>query len=255
MRDRVDDIRADIEQQYGRQNTERNARYILSLIEARLKDGKVDDNIPLPSDEAAVKTIILLIERRELPWETICKEPCIRRTMEYLFIRARNHPEEVHEFVSGLLRKHVKGIAPQTVMTFMNIWKDMAYRQRPSSFVEEIQYPEHADRIMETLHFLLRGEVGRGAALVMVCAREEGLVRDIAHSKLKTEFPQVTKTGYNNYLHERFTDKEKNRVVSALRTRIGYTKQPDGRIVFLKDNQTRKNLFIQLWLKFKSYAG
>ena len=50
---------------------ERNIAYILSLVEARLKeDGELDDEIPVPSVEAAAKTIILLIDRPELPWET-----------------------------------------------------------------------------------------------------------------------------------------------------------------------------------------
>ena len=105
-----------------------------------------------------------------------------------------------------------------------------------------------------TLHFLLQGEVGRGAALVMVCARDEGLVRDIAHAKIVTEFRHVTKTAYNNYLHERFPDREKNRIIGTLRTKIGYTKEEDGRIVFLPDSPSRKSVFLQLWRMMKSLA-
>ena len=85
-----------------------------------------------------------------------------------------------------------------------------------------LSFPEHSEKILDTLHFLLNGEVGRGAALAMICARDEGLVRNIAHAKISTEFKHVSKTAYNNYLHERFTDKEKNRIISTLRTRIGY---------------------------------
>ena len=76
---------------------------------------------------------------------------------------------------------------------------------------------------------LLQGEVGRGAALVMVCARDEGPVRDIAHAKIVTEFRHVTKTAYNNYLHERFPDKEKSRIIGTLQTKIGYTREEDDR--------------------------
>ena len=58
-----------------------------------------DDDIPVPSIEAAAKTILLLIDRPELSWETICREQRVKHVMEYLFIRARNHPDEVHRFV------------------------------------------------------------------------------------------------------------------------------------------------------------
>ena len=175
--------------------------------------------------------------------------------MEYLFIRATGHYEEVHDFVSGLLRYYIKGITPQMVLTFMNIWKHVVYQQRPSTFTDEILYPEHSEKILDTLHFLLNGEVGRGAALVMVCARDEGLVRNIAHAKISTEFKHVSKNAYNNYLHERFTDKEKNRIISALRTRIGYTKEDDGRISFLTGKFTRKSILIQWWRLIKSFMN
>ena len=60
---------ADIAKQYGNTQLDNNIKFILSLYEARLKeDGTIDDKIPVPSVEAAVKTIILLVERPELPW-------------------------------------------------------------------------------------------------------------------------------------------------------------------------------------------
>ncbi|MBQ2858191.1 MAG: hypothetical protein IJE78_13935, partial [Bacteroidaceae bacterium] len=65
----------------------------------------------------------------------------------------------------------------------------------------------------------------------------------------------VSKTAYNNYLHERFTDKEKNRIISALRTRIGYTKEDDGRLSFLAGKFTRKSILIQWWRLIKSFMS
>ena len=59
---------------------------------------------------------------------------------------------------------------------------------------------------------------------------------------------------YNNYLHERFPDREKNRIVGTLRTKIGYTKEEDGRIVFLPDKPSYKSVFLQLWRMMKSLA-
>ena len=255
MKEDIEDINADIELQYGQRNMERNIAYILSLVKARLKeDGELDDGISVPSVEAAAKTIILLIDRPELPWETICREKRVKHVVEYLFIRARNHPDEVHDFVDSLLRKYLPEIPPQMIRTYLNAWRQVAGRSKPSGFTEEILYPEHSEKILDTLHFLLQSEVGRGAALVMVCARDEGLVRNIAHAKIVTEFRHVTKTAYNNYLHERFTDKEKKNIIGTLRTKIGYTKEDDGRIVFLPGKPSRKSVFVQLWRMIKSLA-
>ena len=73
MKESIEDINADIELQYGQRNMERNIAYVLSLVESRVKeDGELNDDIPVPSVEAAAKTIMLLIDRPELPWETIC---------------------------------------------------------------------------------------------------------------------------------------------------------------------------------------
>lgn len=258
MKENIDDINADIALQYGEGNMERNIAFVLSLIQSRMKDnGEVDDNIPVPSVEAAAKTILLLVGRPELPWESICREQRVRRVVEYLFIRARNHYGEVQEFVDRLIRQHLPGIPPQTLRVCLNAWKQIVSQQQPSKFTDEILYPEHADAILDTLHFLLQGEVGRGAALVMVCARDEGLVRSIAHAKVVTEFRHVTKTAYNNYIYERFTDSERKRVIGTLRTRIGYTKHEDGRITFLPDTSNapnRKNAFISLWRMLKALA-
>lgn len=255
MKETIEDISADIELQYGKKNMDGNIAYVLRLLEARMKDGVLDDNIPVPSQEAAAKTILLLLDRPELSWETICRENRVRNVMEYLFIRAHNHYDEVHDFVSGLLRSYVKGISPQIVLTFMNVWRYAVCQNRPTRFANEILYPEYADRILDTLRFLLDGEVGRGAALVMVCTRDEGLVRNIAHAIVSTEFRHISKTAYNNYLHERFTDKEKNRTIGTLRTKIGYTKEGDGRITFTDKQLSRKGLFFRLWRGIKSFTS
>lgn len=255
MKENIEDISADIELQYGQPNMERNITFVLLLVKNRIReDGELDDDISVPSVEAAVKTILLLIDRPELPWETICREQRVKHVMEYLFIRARNHPDEVHRFVDRLLKQYVPEMPSQMVRIYLNTWRRIAGQSAPTKFTDEILYPEHSRKILDTLHFLLQGEVGRGAALVMVCARDEGLVRDIAHAKIATEFRHVTKTAYNNYLHERFTEKEKNRTIGTLRTKIGYTKEEDGRIVFLPDKPSCKSIFLQLWRMMKSLA-
>ena len=67
MKENIEDISADIELQYGQSNMERNIAYVLSLVEAHAtEDGRLDDDIPVPSIEAAAKTILLLIDRTVL---------------------------------------------------------------------------------------------------------------------------------------------------------------------------------------------
>lgn len=83
MKETIEDISSDIELQYGKKNMDGNIAYVLSLLEARMKDGVLDDNIPVPSQEAAAKTILLLLDRPELSWETICRENRVRNVMEY----------------------------------------------------------------------------------------------------------------------------------------------------------------------------
>ena len=52
MKEKIEDIYADIANQYGGSQFWRNVRYILSLIKERQKeDGTIDDNIPVPSVE------------------------------------------------------------------------------------------------------------------------------------------------------------------------------------------------------------
>lgn len=85
MKENIEDISADIELQYGQSNMERNIAYVLSLVEAHAtEDGRLDDDIPVPSIEAAAKAILLLIDRPELSWETICREQRVKHVMEYL---------------------------------------------------------------------------------------------------------------------------------------------------------------------------
>lgn len=119
MKENIEDISADIELQYGQANMERNIAYVLSLVEAHVtEDGRLDDDVPVPSIEAVVKTILLLVDRPELSWETICREQRVKHVMEYLFIRARNHPDEVHGFVDRLLKQYVPEIPSQMVRIY-----------------------------------------------------------------------------------------------------------------------------------------
>lgn len=248
MKNKLDDIYADIDTQYGKTQFDANVRYILRLFEEHLnEDGTLDDKIPVPTVEAAMKAVILIVDRPELPWETICKEIRIKRVMEYLFIRAANHHEEVHQFVKRLLAENASSRTQRLMSAFINLWDFMCQYERPSRFASEIIYPEKSELILSTLHQLLQDEVGKGAALVLRCTKDEGLIRDIRHSVVCTEFPHVQKTAYNNYMYFKFTEKEEERIKHALRTKIGYMKNPDGTLTFIEVPSAEKNLFYQVF--------
>ena len=255
MKETIEDINSDIDLQYGPKIMDKNMKYMFSLFQARMKDGVLDDNIPVPSIEAVAKTILLLLDRPELEWETICREKRVKNVMEYLFIRAYNHYDEVNTLVNELLSKYVTDIPQQTLLLFLNMFNYIVCQNRPTRFADEILYPEKTEKIIETLHFLLQGEVGRGAALVMVCARDEGLIKNIAHATVVTEFKHVSKTAYNNYVHERFTEKEKKHIIGTLRTKIGYVKEDDGRITFMSSEMSRRSSFYSVWRFFKFFKG
>ena len=75
----------------------KNVEYVMSLIKQRLQpDGKVDDNIPVPSLEAVAEVMVIMTERPNLTFEQFCeKDRSHKRVIEYLFIRAKNHYDEV----------------------------------------------------------------------------------------------------------------------------------------------------------------
>ena len=249
----LDILMEDIEHQYGQTVQDQNVVFAAKLIKDRVIDGVIDDNIPVPSVNAAAKTIILMIDRPEIPWEKIAEEPSVKRTLEYLFVRARNHHDEVHDFVKSLLKTHVKGLSPKMVLAFLNIWDFFTRQQRPSSIISIIPHTEHTDVIIDTLHDLIGEETGKMAALVMICAKEEGLIIDDSYASIKEEFPNITKQGYNKYKNGyTFTKQEKTPIISSLRTKICYTKNDDGRIVFLNEG-SRKGLFYWIWKKVKSF--
>ncbi len=95
---------------------------------------------PFRPSKRRQKTILLLIDRPELSWETICREQRVKHVMEYLFIRARNHPDEVHRFVDRLLKQYVPKMPSQMVRIYLNAWKHIAGQSRPTKFTDEILY-------------------------------------------------------------------------------------------------------------------
>ena len=139
----------------------------------------------------------------------------------------------------------------QMVRIYLNAWKHITGQSRPTKFTDEILYPEHAEKILDTLHFCFRGEVGRGAAPCHGMRKGRGI--GTGHSPCENRYRVLPCDEDRQQLPARaFPTGEKNRIVGTLRTKIGYTKEEDGRIVFLPDKPSYKSVFLQLWRMMKS---
>lgn len=257
-KDKLDEFYENLDREYGKSNTDKNIDYVMSLIKLRARpDGTVDDSVPVPSLQSVAEVIILITERPNLTFRQFCeKDRRHKQVVEYLFIRARNHHDEVKGLIKQLFGKAFPGLTPKMVISFLKIWERFCTEQRPTPFVKAVLYPEKSEEILQTLHFLTDGEIGKGAATVLFVAREEGLICSCKYNDIKEEFPSIHQKAYNKELSQLEIGGRENfkqPIRAALRSRIGYTKEEDGRIVFVKTSLSPRNLFVVLWRWLMSF--
>ena len=173
-----------------------------------------------------------------------------KQVIEYVFIRGVKHRDEIVSFLKQLLSKSIPGLGPKLVLGFIRLLDQFVSKDKPTSFLNVIQFPEKAKEIMDTLHFMTNGEIGKGAALVMLVACEEGLIKSCRYEDIKEEFPSISQKAYNKelpLLRDKTQEDLKIPIRASLRTRIGYTKKDDGRIVFKKTSMSPRNMLFQFW--------
>ena len=189
--------------------------------------------------------------RGDIPFEKFCeKDRGHKQVIEYVFIRGVKHRDEIVAFLKQLLSKSIPGLGPKLVLGFIRLLDQFIPKDKPTSFLNVIQFPEKAKEIMDTLHFMTNGEKGKGAALVMLVACEEGLIKSCRYEDIKEEFPSVSQKAYNKelpLLRDKTQEDLKIPIRASLRTRIGYTKKDDGRIVFKKTSMSPRNMLYQFW--------
>lgn len=255
--DLMSQVDQEIRQQMGKTVTDRNVDYIMSLYEARLmSNGEIDDDIPVPTDRAFAKTLTLMFNHQEVPWSEAADKFDVKYVFEYLFIRARNHYDEVYAFLRGFLNNTTCGLHNKMVVWVIDLLDKTLNQECPNRFAMQIIYPEHADRILATLHQFTMDETGKGLALVMRCAKEEGLIRNNSYGVIAKEFPHADKSSYNKYLNSldtTFTDKEIEIVKCNLRSRIGYTRKEDGTLKFGFSLMSPRNFLISLVQAVRSW--
>ena len=241
-----------IDKEYGKSNTEKNLDYIMSLVKLREQsDESIDDDIPAPSLQSTAEVIYIVMTRGDIPFEKFCeKDRGHKQVIEYVFIRGVKHRDEIVAFLKQLLSKSIPGLGPKLVLGFIRLLDQFISKEKPTSFLNVIQFPEKAKEIMDTLHFMTNGEKGKGAALVMLVACEEGLIKSCRYEDIKEEFPSVSQKAYNKelpLLRDKTQEDLKIPIRASLRTRIGYTKKDDGRIVFKKTSMSPRNMLFQFW--------
>ena len=226
--------------------------YIMSLVKQREQpDKSIDDNIPAPSLQSTAEVIYIVMTRGDIPFKKFCeKDRGHKQVIEYVFIRGVKHRDEIVSFLKQLLGKSIPGLGPKLVLGFIRLLNQFVPKDKPTSFLNVIQFPEKAKEIMDTLHFMTNGEIGKGAALVMLVACEEGLIKSCRYEDIKEEFPSISQKAYNKelpLLRDRTQEDLKIPIRASLRTRIGYTKKDDGRIVFKKISMSPRNMLFQFW--------
>lgn len=251
----LDEFYKSLDKEYGKSIEERNVDYITSLLKLREQpDGTIDDNIQPPSLESTAQVIILIMTRHDITYEQFCeKDRGHKRVIEYIFIRGVKHRDEIVSYLKQLLSKSFPGLGPKLVIGFIRLLDQFIpknTKDKPTSFLKVIQFPERAKEIMDTLHFMTNGERGKGAALVMLVAYEEGLIKSCWYEDIKEEFPSISQKAYNKelpLLRNKTQESLKIPIRASLRTRIGYTKKDDGRIVFQDTSMSPRNMLFQFW--------
>ena len=255
-KDKLDEFYQNLDKEYGKSVPDRNVDYVMSLVKKREQtDGTIDDAIQQPSLQSTAEVIVLVMTRGDIPFEQFCeKDRGHKRVIEYVFIRGVKHRDEIVAFLKQLLSKSFPGLGPKLVIGFIRLMDQFMPKEKPTSFVQLIQFPERAKEIIDTLHFMTNGEVGKGAALVFLVAYEEGLIKSYRYEDIKDEFPSIHPKAYNKavpLLKDKTQDELKIPIRVHLRTRIGYTKHADGRIEFKSTSLSPRNMFFQFcrWVK------
>lgn len=251
-KNKLEEFCKSIDKEYGKSNTEKNIDYVMSLVKQREQpDKSIDDNIPAPSLQSTAEVIYIVMTRGDIPFEKFCeKDRGHKQVIEYVFIRGVKHRDEIVSYLKQLLRMSIPGLAPKLVIGFIRLLDQLAPKGIPVSFLKVVQFPEKAKEILETLRFMTNGEIGKGAALVMLVACEEGLIKSCKYDDIKEAFPSIRPKAYNKelpLLRDKTQEDLKIPIRASLRSRIGYTKKDDGRIIFKKTSMSPRNMLFQFW--------
>ena len=170
-------------------------------------------------------------------------------------VRGYDNYDEVHELVVSCLKKFAnKELNMKSVQVFLNYIKIVG-NMKPTKFIDCVNYPERYDVILKTLHHLIDNEGDKNAALVIISAQEETLIKPTSPRKaFITEF-NLNKSGFEKYMTmymngkgEKDIQKKKEFIKESLRALIKYTKEVDGGLRF--NHGIKKRDILKLILNF-----
>ncbi len=257
---KLNEIDEQLETQFGKRTSQyvadANRQYCLNLIKSRMKGGKVDPDVEKPSVDALTTTILAVTKYPNKTFEELSShQPAIKRSLLYCFVRGYDNYDEVHELVVSCLKKFAKKeLNIKSVQTFLNYIKIVG-NMKPTKFIDCVNYPERYDVILKTLHHLIDNEGDENAALVIISAQEDTLIKPTAPRKaFITEF-NLNKSGFEKYMTmymngkgEKDIQKKKELIKESLRNLIKYTMIVDGGLRF--KHGIKKRDILKLILNF-----
>lgn len=260
----LDEISEALEKEFGkpRNITEENIRFCLSLVAEQCVNGKVDENVPEPSDHALATTILAVMSYPNKTWEELAQKPEIRRGLKYASLRCnKGHYDEFEKRIKGILKKSFSGLTSKMCINFLKVMRSLR-SDLPTKFLDCINYPAQYDAISNGLHKMIETDKPGDAAFVIVCAIEDTLLSVNTSRKIIIDEFLLKKSAFNEAFTKYFENKgvskneielnerRKELVKKQLRTTIGYTF--DGNTVKFIDHRMKSRNFLTLgmaWIR------
>ena len=230
-----------------------NIKYCVDLLNSRTINGTFDANVEKPSIDAMTYTLLAVADHsnKHTLQELASETPAIKRGLLYCIVKGYDNYDEMFEHVKDTLRKHASDkLNLKNLNPFLNIIKYAAHIQS-SIFMYCLNFPERSDDITIALHQLIDNKGDEKAALVIIAATEDGILKPTAKREAYVNEFNLNKSGFNKYMtryqgqEKRFTDKQRmiDNLKVSLRNTIKY-KVDDGQIKFYHNIKKRD------WIKF-----
>ncbi len=230
-----------------------NIEYCVNILNSRITNGTFDANVEKPSIDAMASTLLAVVDHTNnyTFQELASKKPAIKRGLLYCIVKGHDNYDEMFELIKDTLRKHASDkVNLKTLNPFLNIIKAAAHIQS-SKFMYCLNFPERSDDITIALHQLIDNKGDEKAALVIIAATEDGILKPTAKREAYVNEFNLNKSGFNKYMtryqgqETRFTDKQRmiDNLKVSLRNTIKY-KVEDGQIKFYHNIKKRD------WIKF-----
>lgn len=201
------EIDEELEAQFGKRTSqtiaESNIQFCLKLIESHMKNGKVDPDVEEPSIDATAKTILAVTKYPNKTFAELTRQqPVIRKSLLYCIVKGYDNYDEVHKHILSCLKKHAnRELTIKCVQNFLNMIQVVG-NMKPTKFIDCVNYPERYDEILKVLHHLIDNKGDKMAALVILSAQEDTILKPTNKRKAYTDEFNVNKSGFDKFMTE-----------------------------------------------------